>query len=99
MRSRKHHQVIIFCLLLYFPRLYNVYDESPNYYLVTEYVPGGELFDCIIRRTYYSEGSARKLIKQVLVALNYLHNEVGVVHRDIKPENILLTTGKFLQIR
>jgi serine/threonine protein kinase len=75
-------------------RLYNVYDESPNYYLVTEYVPGGELFDCIVRRTYFSESCARKMISQILAAIHYLHTVVGIVHRDIKPENILLTAGE-----
>lgn len=70
-----------------------MYDESPYYYLITEYVQGGELFDCIVRRTYYSEKSARKIIVQLLHVLQYLHNEVGIVHRDIKPDNILLTTG------
>jgi serine/threonine protein kinase len=80
--------------LTLFLRLYNVYDESPNYYLVTEYVPGGELFDCIIRRTYFTESCARKMIVQILKAVHYLHTEVGIVHRDIKPENILVTTSK-----
>jgi serine/threonine protein kinase len=75
-------------------RLYGVYDETPNYYLVTEFVPGGELFASIVRRTYYSEACARRLISQVLTALHYLHTQAGVVHRDIKPENLLLTSGE-----
>jgi serine/threonine-protein kinase RCK2 len=68
-------------------------NDGPFYYLVTELVAGGELFDQIVERKHYSEESARKLIVQILQALEYLHDEVGVVHRDIKPENILVTSG------
>jgi len=73
-------------------KLYDVYEEGPSYLIVTEPVQGGELFDCIVRRTYYSESSARKIITQILDAVDYLHNTVAIVHRDIKPENILITT-------
>lgn len=79
-------------------RLHNVYDESPNYYLVTEYVAGGELFDCIVRRNYFSESCARKMITQILAGLHYLHAVAGIVHRDIKPENILLTTDECVKL-
>ena len=51
-------------------------------------VTGGELFDRIVEKGSYTEKDAADLIKQVLSAVNYMH-ESGVVHRDLKPENLL----------
>ena len=49
---------------------------------------GGELFDRIVEKGSYTEKDAADLIRQVLLAVDYMH-EQGVVHRDLKPENLL----------
>lgn len=64
-------------------------ESRQYYYIVLELAPGGELFHQIVRLTYFSEELSRHVILQVAQALEYLHEEKGVVHRDIKPENIL----------
>ncbi|KAI5467489.1 kinase-like domain-containing protein [Mariannaea sp. PMI_226] len=64
-------------------------ESRQYYYIVLELAPGGELFHKIVRLTYFSEELSRHVIVQVAKALEYLHEEMGVVHRDIKPENIL----------
>lgn len=69
---------------------------SQYYYIVLELAPGGELFHQIVRLTYFSEDLARHVITQVAKALEYLHEERGVVHRDIKPENILFVPIPFV---
>lgn len=46
-------------------------------------VTGGELFDRIVEKGSYTEKDASDLIRQVLEAVEYMH-EQGVVHRDLK---------------
>lgn len=70
-------------------KLVDFNESRQYYYIVLELCPGGELFHQIVRLTYFSEDLARHVIIQVAKALEYLHEEAGVVHRDIKPENLL----------
>lgn len=70
-------------------KLFDVYDEDAVMcYLVMEYAVGGELFDRIIAKEYYTEAEAKKVVKVVAKVLAYCHRE-GVTHRDLKPENLL----------
>ncbi|KAM5146622.1 calcium/calmodulin-dependent protein kinase type 1B [Mantella aurantiaca] len=71
--------------------LEDIYESPSHLYLAMELVTGGELFDRIIERGYYTEKDASQLIQQVLDAVQYLHN-MGIVHRDLKPENLLYAT-------
>jgi len=70
-------------------KLVDFTESRQYYYIVLELCPGGELFHQIVRLTYFSEDLSRHVIVQVAKALEYLHEEAGVVHRDIKPENLL----------
>ncbi|XP_059620803.1 calcium/calmodulin-dependent protein kinase type 1-like [Phlebotomus argentipes] len=69
-------------------QLLETYEDKVKVYLVMELVTGGELFDRIVEKGSYTEKDASGLIKQVLEAVQYMH-EQGVVHRDLKPENLL----------
>ncbi|XP_059424878.1 calcium/calmodulin-dependent protein kinase type 1D-like [Carassius carassius] len=68
--------------------LEDFYETRTHYYLVMELVSGGELFDRILDRGVYTEKDASCVIKQVLEAVSYLHQN-SIVHRDLKPENLL----------
>lgn len=70
-------------------KLYDVFDEAEHYYLVTEIMRGGELFDRIVTKTFYNEKEARDVCKILFGALNYCHQH-NIAHRDLKPENLLL---------
>nr|CAD2163388.1 unnamed protein product [Meloidogyne enterolobii] len=69
-------------------QLYDTFDEKHYVYLVMELVTGGELFDRIVAKGSYTERDASNLIRQVLEAVSFMHDN-GVVHRDLKPENLL----------
>ena len=70
-------------------KLMGFFEDPIDYYIVTELMSGGELFDRIVARDFYSEGSAQKVVRTLAECLNYMHN-LDIVHRDLKPENILL---------
>eukprot|EP00760_Papus_ankaliazontas_P036650 PhM_4_TR8367/c0_g1_i1/m.14605/K08794/CAMK1; calcium/calmodulin-dependent protein kinase I len=81
--SRCHHQNII--------NIYHVAQTVDAVYIVLEYADMGDLFDwASARRGQHVEEDARGIIRQLVEALRYMHEDVGVVHRDIKPENILM---------
>jgi len=71
--------------------LYEVFDENAYYYLVTEIMLGGELFDRIVTKTFYNEKEARDVCKILFEALHRIHSK-GIAHRDLKPENLLLVS-------
>lgn len=54
-------------------------------------VTGGELFEDIVAREFYSESDASHCIQQILESIAYCHAN-NVVHRDLKPENLLLAS-------
>jgi len=70
-------------------RLYDVFDEPQYYFLVTEQMKGGELFDRVVAKQYYNEKEARDVCKILFEALAYCHGK-KIAHRDLKPENLLL---------
>jgi len=70
-------------------QIYEVYNDKTNFYIVSEFCQGGELFDAISKKGNFSEIEAAKIMKQVLSAVCYSHQN-NIVHRDLKPENILL---------
>ncbi|KAM9329645.1 calcium/calmodulin-dependent protein kinase type IV [Gastrophryne carolinensis] len=72
-------------------KLKEIFETPTEISLVLELVTGGELFDRIVEKGYYSERDAADAVKQILEAVAYLH-ENGIVHRDLKPENLLYAT-------
>ncbi len=69
-------------------KLYECYYDTNYYYMVEEYLPGGDLYDYVKKQKYFSEKKAAFIIYQILSALNHLHSK-RIVHRDLKPENIV----------
>ncbi|KAF7290695.1 Non-specific serine/threonine protein kinase [Mycena indigotica] len=80
-------------LLLHHPYICGMREMivHPNhYYMVFEYVNGGQLLDFIIAHGRLRESVARRFARQIASALDYCHRN-NVVHRDLKIENILIS--------
>ncbi|KAL2422507.1 Serine/threonine-protein kinase psk1 [Exophiala dermatitidis] len=70
--------------------LYYAFQDHEKLYLILEYASGGELFRHLELEKFFSEEVAAFYIAEIVLALDYLHNTVGVIYRDLKPENCLL---------
>ncbi|XP_041124219.1 calcium/calmodulin-dependent protein kinase type II subunit gamma isoform X20 [Polyodon spathula] len=82
------------CRLLKHPNIVRLHDsisEEGFHYLLFDLVTGGELFEDIVAREYYSEADASQCINQILESVNHIHQH-DIVHRDLKPENLLLAS-------
>jgi calcium-dependent protein kinase len=61
-----------------------------NYYFVSDFIKGGDLFTALTKRkSRFSEKDAAHVIRQLLNGLSFLHSK-GIIHRNIKPDNILV---------
>ena len=77
--------------------LVEVHEDQKYLHLITELCTGGELFDRIIEKTqsdegHFSERDAAELVRCILDAIAYCHDQKGIVHRDLKPENFLFSS-------
>jgi serine/threonine protein kinase len=76
----------------YVVQLLDFYEEPDYFYLVMDYMGGGDVFDRVLKKTKYTERDARQLTTTLLKATRCMH-EAGVAHRDLKPQNLLLTVS------
>ena len=99
MQKLKHRYVVQFS---------EAFETDHHVYLIIEYVTGKSLHDYLKRqrasptsKTEFdqtlSEEEAKRLMRQLLQCLEYLHSE-GITHRDIKLENILLDQDQNVKI-
>ncbi|KAK8488318.1 hypothetical protein V6N12_063782 [Hibiscus sabdariffa] len=75
----------------FLPSLYTSFQTPTHVCLITDFCPGGELFNLLDKQPmkFFKEDSARFYAAEVVIGLEYLHC-LGIIYRDLKPENILL---------
>lgn len=86
--------------ILYHPficRLYEMYAMSNHYYMLFEYVSGGQMLDYIVAHGSLKESQARKFCRGIASALEYCHSS-NIVHRDLKIENIMINNQGEIKI-
>ena len=71
-------------------KLYYAFQDHEKLYLILEYAQGGELFERMRNEHMFPEETAAFYMAEMVLALEHLHRNVGVVYRDLKPENCLL---------
>ncbi|KNC73894.1 CAMK/CAMKL protein kinase, partial [Sphaeroforma arctica JP610] len=78
-------------------RLYQVVETEYEYYIITEFAPGGEIIDYIAKKEHLTEKEARRFFRELVSAIDHCHLS-GVLHRDLKLENILLSAEKHVLV-
>jgi calcium/calmodulin-dependent protein kinase I len=92
-KARREIEIMSKCNHQHIVRLFEAFQDNERAIIVMELMRGGTLFDrlsALQRRL--TEDEVRELIRQIALALDYLHSN-GIVHRDLKPENILFKTS------
>eukprot|EP00826_Nyctotherus_ovalis_P055925 TRINITY_DN7481_c0_g1_i10.p1 TRINITY_DN7481_c0_g1~~TRINITY_DN7481_c0_g1_i10.p1 ORF type:complete len:412 (-),score=73.96 TRINITY_DN7481_c0_g1_i10:876-2111(-) len=78
-------------------QLYEIVETPEELFLVTDYIPGGELFDYIVEKGRLEETEACRYFRQIIGGIEYLH-KLRIAHRDLKPENLLLDSEQSIKI-
>jgi len=84
LESVNRHPVVV--------KLFYAFQDHEKLYLILEYAQGGELFHHLSMERMFPEETAAFYMAEMILALEHLHKNLGVVYRDLKPENCLLDT-------
>jgi serine/threonine protein kinase len=87
--SSLHHSFIV--------NMHFAFQDFYNLYLVMDLLTGGDLRYHIARKRTFSETQTKFIIANMLLALEYIHNN-NIIHRDIKPENLVLESNGYVRI-
>jgi calcium-dependent protein kinase len=73
-------------------KLFEIFEDEDDVYLVQELCTGGELFDYIVNQEFLSEFQAATIFQQILHSITYCHKN-AIAHRDLKPENFMFKSS------
>ncbi|CAD8085005.1 unnamed protein product [Paramecium sonneborni] len=79
-------------------KIYFVYQEPLFINMVMEFIQGGELFYHLNKRKKFDQKTTAFFTSQIVLALEFLHEAVGVAYRDLKPENVLLCKDGYIKL-
>ena len=77
--------------------VYQIIENSENFYIIMEYCEKGELFDYIVEKRRLTEDESSIFFYQLINGIEHIHNK-KIAHRDLKPENLLLNKNNILKI-
>lgn len=73
------------------------FQDQAYLYLLTDFVPGGELYSLLAQKGQLSKAEGRFYAAEIAVALSYLHSE-DIVYRDLKAENVLIAASGHIKL-
>ncbi|EGR33098.1 protein kinase domain protein, partial [Ichthyophthirius multifiliis] len=79
-------------------KLYQSFQSQFKLYLVIEYMPNGDIYSILQRVRVFNESTAKFIIVQVILGIEYLHEKIGVMYRDLKPENVLIDELGYIKL-
>jgi len=71
-------------------KLHHVEEDAKFVYIFTEYCPGGDLYSYVKKNGLFNEALAKRLFRQMLEGIEFLHRKRRLCHHDIKLENFVL---------
>ena len=71
-------------------KLYGFFDDASNFYIIMEFMEGGNLFGLVKKKKKLTEAETVEKLKEICLGLKEMHDN-SILHRDIKPENIVIT--------
>ncbi len=81
----------------YIVKMFETYETKKHICIVMEYICAGDLLSYIKKRSKLSEPIAKFIFKQIILAIQFIHNH-NIVHRDIKLDNILIDLDNKIKI-
>lgn len=83
-------EILATCESEFIVKMYASFQNENNFYFVLEYVSAGNLSNYLRKLKNLSMPQVKFFVAEILMGLQYLHEEIHVIHRDLKPENILI---------
>ena len=74
-------------------KLHQFFEDRKFFYLVLDYMGGGDVFCRLLDNGKFTEEEARRLSLNMLQGIDAMHSE-GIAHRDIKPQNLLISSKR-----
>lgn len=74
-------------------KFYKAFEDKLYFYIVMELCTGGELFDRITARGFYTERDASRVMLQLFKAVDYMHRVKKIAHCDLKPDNCIFANA------
>ena len=78
-------------------KILETFEDEKFYFIIMEYINGGNLFSFVKKRRKLSEKVAKFLFRQIILGIKHIHSQL-IVHRDIKLENILIDMNNNVKI-
>lgn len=94
---RAERDILIHANHPFVAKLHCAFQDAKKLYFALEYCGGGELFNLLSKKRYFTEDQTRFYAAQILLAIEHLHSK-DIIYRDLKPENVLIDKDGYIKI-